>query len=84
MDIEKDRCYDSSYGDDPTCQAPNAAKTIDWCAEVTVAGRVLVAMTAQPFAGNKDIVHFALCVQFVANVTPATLALELVNVVRGA
>jgi hypothetical protein len=84
MKVEKDCRHYSSHRDDPARETLDASDTIERRTEITVTGRVLIAMPAQSLAHNKDIIELTLGMQFIADMPPATFAGVLVDEVRGA
>src|SRR5438067_13807715 len=84
VQIKKDCCCCCSYYNEPPSQAFDAANSIDGRTEVAVARRILVTMTPQALSYNKDIIHFALRMQFITDITSTAFTAILINVVRGA
>lgn len=84
MQIEKDAQDDCSGDDEHASQPAQPAYARERSAEATIAVGNLIAMAAQAFAHDVDRFAFALRVQFIANIAPASLAAILVDVVRRA
>ena len=67
-------CYDEQARD-----PLDAAKLVEGRTEVTVARRILVTMTTQTLSHNKDIIHFALRMQFITDITSTAFTTVLIN-----
>ena len=79
MQIKKGGCRYRPQYHNPIGNAFYAAQAIDGGTEIAIARRILIAMTAQTFASNKDLIDFALRVQFVADMATTPFTLVLVN-----
>lgn len=84
MNIEEGGGYHCAYCHNPARQSSNAANAGQGSAQVAVAIHILVAVAAHPFAHDHNIFGFGLCVQFVADITTAAQAAELIDKMRGA
>ena len=79
MQIKKGNCRYRAQYHNPIGNAFYAAKAIDGGTEIAIARRILIAVAAQTFARNKDIIDFALRVQFVTDMATTTFTLVLIN-----
>lgn len=84
MQIKKGSCRYRTQHHNPIGNAFYAAQAINGGTEIAIARCILIAVTTQTFAGNKDIIDFALRVQFVADMATTPFTLVLINKVGGA
>jgi len=79
VQVKKDACRYRSHYNNPIRQSSDAANTKKRRAEIAVTRRVLVTMASQPFTSDKDIIYFALCMEFITNMATTAFALVLIN-----
>jgi hypothetical protein len=83
METKKDDCCYRTQHNQPACQSHNPSNKIEGSAQITVACRILVAMTAQAITFDEDFINFALGMQFITDMSSTAFTFVLVDVMRG-
>src|SRR5579883_653716 len=79
MEVEEGYSHDSPCDNDPAGQALYAAYAGKRRAEVAIAFRILIAMTAHPFTNDGHIFSLSLRMEFITDMATASLAAILVD-----
>lgn len=82
MQVKENGGRNCPDNDKNTCQTFDASNAVERSTEVAIAIGILVAMAAQAFSCNDNVLGFALRMQLIAGVASAATASKLIDKMR--